>query len=169
MPDSPRQTLIINKCTVKLADDEAGLVAATSFGCVATGVTFTPSANMTEVPATGCAPKSQTAAASSWVMDIAFLQDWSSPGGGLAGYAFTHDADLKWFEVTPTDPALPAVKGQVTVLAGAIYGAFGSLLVATASWPMPDKPDLILPAAAALEGEAEAEADEGAELEPEPA
>ena len=151
MPSTPRQVNVINTATVKFADDEAGLAAADSYECVTTGAGFTPSPNMLEVPATGCAPKSQTAAASSWVCNLSYLQDWQSPGGGLAGYLYENDALTKWVQITPTSPTLPAATAQVTITSGPIFGTFGEVLTGTVELAAADKPALTLPAVAAAE------------------
>lgn len=149
MPSSPRQTNVITQATVKFADTEAGLASATTtYECITTGAGFTASPNLVEVPATGCAPKSQVAAASSWVLDLAWVQDWQSPGGGLSGYMYENDGAKKWVHVEPTTPGLPAATAEVTIVSGTIFGTFGELLVATASCPASDKPEMTLPVAA---------------------
>jgi hypothetical protein len=149
MATTPRQTNVITAATVKFADDEAGLAAADSYECVVTGAGFTPTPNMVEIPATGCAPKSQTAAASSWVCNLLYLQDWQSPGGGLAGYLYDNDALQKWVHIEPTTPAMPAATAQVTIVSGPIYGNFGELLTGTVALAAASKPEMTLPAAAA--------------------
>lgn len=153
MAATPRQTNVINAATVKFADDEAGLATADTYECVVNGAGFTASANLTEVPATGCAPKSQVAAASSWVLDIAWLQDWQSSGGGLSGYFFENDGEKKFVSVQPTNPSLPAAVAEVTIVSGPVYGTFGDLLTATASCPAEEKPTMTLPAMAAASSE----------------
>lgn len=150
MASTPRQTNVITAATITFADTQAELETATlTFDCVTTGAGFTPSANLTDVPATGCAPASQVAAASSWVLDIAWLQDWQSPGGGLSGFMYEHDAEKQWVRVEPTTPGLPAAEAEVTVVAGSYAGTFGELLVATASCPASEKPTVTLPVLAA--------------------
>lgn len=148
MAESPRQVNIINTATITVADTEAGLATGESFSCVVTGSGFVPTANSDEVPATGCAPKSNVAAASSWACEMKWLQDLQSPGGGLSGWAMDHDGTLAWVKVAPTSPALPAMTAQVSVVAGQIYGTFGELLVAEASWPCQAAPSWTPPTAA---------------------
>lgn len=150
MASTPRQANVITAATITFADDEAGLDTATlTYDCVTTGAGFTASANLLDVPATGCAPKSQVAAASSWVLDIAWLQDWQSAGGGLSGFMYEHDALKQWVKVEPTTPGLPAMQAEVTIVAGTYAGTFGELLVATASCPCSEKPAITLPTSAA--------------------
>ena len=147
MASTPRQANVITAAVITFADDQAGLETATlTYDCVTTGAGFTASPNLTDVPATGCAPKSQVAAASSWVLDIAWLQDWQSPGGGLSGFMFENDALTKWVRVEPTTPGLPAMEAEVTIVAGTYAGTFGELLVATSSCPTSGKPTIALPA-----------------------
>ena len=150
MASTPRQANVITAATITFSDTQAGLETETlTYDCVTTGAGFTASANLTDVPATGCAPKSQVAAASSWVLDIAWLQDWQSPGGGLSGYMFENDALPKWVRVEPTTPGLPAMEAEVTIVAGTYAGTFGEVLVATSSCPCTAKPTVVLPTAAA--------------------
>lgn len=163
MAASPRQANVIVTATIKFATTQAGLAAAPlTYECVTTAAGFVASANLVDVPATGCAPKSQTAAASSWALDIAWLQDWNSPGGGLSGFMFTNDAKKMWVEVTPTSPVLPAAVAEVTIISGPVYGEFGTILTATASLAASAKPTITLPVVLAAD-EAAAD-DEGAEL-----
>lgn len=152
MASTPRQTNVITAAVITFADTEAELETATlTYDCVTTGAGFTASANLTDVPATGCAPASQVAAASSWMLDIAWLQDWQSPGGGLSGYMYENDSLRKWVKVEPTTPGLPAATAEVTIVAGTYAGTFGELLVATSSCPTVGKPEIALPAAAMAE------------------
>lgn len=150
MASTPRQANVITAATVTFADTQAELDTATlTYDCVTTGAGFTAAPNLVEVPATGCAPKSQVASASSWVLDLAWLQDWQSPGGGLSGFMYENDALRKWVRVEPTTPGLPAAEAEVTIVAGTYAGTFGELLVATATCPASEKPTITLPAAAA--------------------
>lgn len=155
MASTPRQTNVITAAVITFSDTQAGLDTETlTYDCVTTGAGFTASANLTDVPATGCAPASQVAAASSWVLDIAWLQDWQSPSGGLSGFMFENDAERKWVRVEPTTPGLPAMEAEVTIVAGTYAGTFGELLVASSSCPTTGKPTVTLPAAAAAEASA---------------
>jgi hypothetical protein len=151
----PRQANIINEATVKFADDEAGLAAADTYNCVVTGAGFTVQPNLIDIPATGCAGATQQAAASGWQLEMAWLQDWQSPGGGLSGYMFENDSLQKWVHVEPTNPALPAATAEVTIVSGPVYGEFGALLVATATCTAAAKPALTLPALAMAGAETE--------------
>ena len=115
-------------------------------------------ANTVEVPATGCAPKSNVAAASTWAFEIQWIQDWqTAAGGGLSGYMFTQDGNKKWVEITPTSPTLPAFQAQVTIVAGDVYGPYGTLLVASATCPVEGKPTWTPPVLLAADASADPE------------
>jgi hypothetical protein len=152
MPDSPRTVMVVKKALVTLADTEAALATGTGYQCVVTSAAITTSPNLQTVPATGCAPESNTPSASSFNLAIAWLQDWTAPGGGLSGFAWENDTELMRFSLAPDNPAGEVVaKGQVYVVAGPFLGDFGAVLVSTGVvWPCFDKPDITLPAGGAL-------------------
>jgi hypothetical protein len=169
MAVSPRTVMNVKDAIVKFADTEAGLDTATEFQCVTTSAAITSSPNLETIPATGCAPETQQPAASSFSLVLAWLQDWSAPGGGLSGYAWTHDTEKKWFSIAPNNPEADVVAtGEAYVVSGPFLGDFGTTLVATGvTWPCDSKPDIAMPAAGALfsvEGQAAEQ-----ETEPEPA
>ena len=148
----PRTIMSFNNPTLKVADTEAGLSAGTAFECQITSAVVTPAANFTDVPATGCAPKTSSPGLTSFTLDLAWLQDWNAAGGGLSGYAWERAGDAVWFELIP-EAGSPAVgiSGEVYVTEGAVGGTFGdgSPGTSTASWPCLDKPTLATAVAAA--------------------
>lgn len=155
----PRSVMVFNHPTLKLADTEAGLSAGTAYECQITSAVVTPTANFQTVPATGCAPASQSPGLTSFNLDLAWLQDWDAAGGGLSGYSWERAGDAVWFQLVPdsADTAV-SIKGQVYVVEGAVGGVFGdgSAGTSTASWPCLDKPTLATPATAATRVEAAA-------------
>jgi len=164
MATSPRTVMNVKDAVVKFADTEAGLSTATEFQCVTTSAAITTSPNLETIPATGCAPETQAPAASSYSLVLAWLQDWSAPGGGLSGYAWTHDTEKKWFSIAPNNPAGAVVAtGEAYVVAGPFLGDFGTTLVATGiTFPCDSKPEITFPAGGTLmaEGQAVEEGDE---------
>lgn len=155
MPESPRTVVVVKQAKLVLSDTEAGLSTGTEYQCVVTSAAITTTANMQTVPATGCQGPAQTPAESSFALVLAWLQDWTAPGGGLSGYAWDHDTDLVWFSLMPEDTGTVAATGQVYITAGPYLGDFGTPLVATGvTWPCFEKPTITLPAlAAAAAGE----------------
>lgn len=144
----PRTVIVLNNPTIKLADDEAGLALGDAYECQITSAVLTASANYQTVPATGCAPQSQSPGRTSWAFDVAWLQDWTvAGGGGLSQYAYDNDGLAKWFEFTADTVGAPTVKatGQVYIAAGSYGGTFGdgSAATATSSWPCVDVPDIV--------------------------
>lgn len=139
--------IIITDGSLKLADDEAGLVTGDSYECQVTEAAINAVPNLQTVPATFCSAETQAPAATGWSLAVAWLQDWTAPGGGLSGYAFTHDTEEKWFELKLDKDALePIAVGQVRLVAGAFGGAAGVPLPAAAEWPLAAKPDITMAA-----------------------
>ena len=143
-------TLIpINAPIFKLADTEAGLAAGDAYECQLTSAEIASTPNMKDVPATGCAGASQVPGLSSWALNLAWLQDWTAPAGGLSGYAYENEAKSKWFSLT-LDKDVPEVvaTGQCWVVSGSYGGPIGGdPAPATATWPCLTKPDITYPVA----------------------
>jgi hypothetical protein len=153
----PRTVIPIIDPILKIADTEAGLALGTAYECQLTAATIVGSANFNDVPATGCAPKAQTPGASSWQLDLAWLQDWTAAGGGLSFYAFEHDTDEVWFSLAIDSSGFPTVvaTGHGYVTAGAYGGEIGGVpAAATATWPLLDKPTIVVPVVAAASADA---------------
>lgn len=154
-----RTVLVLNNPTFKLADTEAGLGAGSAYECQLTSAVITAQPAFNTIPATGCAPATQSPGRTGYQIDMAWLQDWTAAGGGLSGYAFDNDGQAKWYELTPDAVGAPTVKatGQVYVVSGGFGGTFGdgSAAATTATWPCLDKPDIATAAlfAAATEDE----------------
>lgn len=144
-----RTVITLNSPTFKLADTEAGLSAGDAFECQITSAVITAQPQFNTIPATGCAPSTQSPGRTGYQLELAWLQDWTAPGGGLSGYAYTNDGLPVWFELVP-DTTQPTVKatGQAYVVAGDIGGTFGdgSAAASTATWPCLDKPVVTVPA-----------------------
>lgn len=147
-----RTLLILNNPTLVLADDEAGLALGEAFECQITSAAITPVPTTTTVPATGCAPATTSPGKTGYTLELAWLQDWNAPGGGLSNYAFVNDTLPKWFKLIADKNAAVAEQvvatGQAYVVAGALGGTFGdgSPAATTASWPMLDAPSITTPA-----------------------
>lgn len=144
-----RHVITLNNPIFKLADSEAGLATGEAYECQLTSASITPQPVFNTIPATGCAPAAQSPGRTGFQLDLAWLQDWSAPAGGLSGYAYTHDTESKWFSLQlDASDATVVATGQVYVVAGAYGGTFGdgTPAAATATWPCLDKPDITLPA-----------------------
>ena len=144
----PRTVITLNNPTFKLADTEAGLSAGTAYECQLTQAIIAPQPSFNTIPATGCAPATQSPGRTGFQLELAWLQDWTAAGGGLSGYAYENDGLSKWFELVP-DASQPAVKatGQCYVVAGGFGGTMGdgSAAATTATWPCLDKPLIATP------------------------
>jgi len=147
--------IVITDGSLVLADDEAGLTTGVGFECQVTEAAINAVPNLETVPATFCSPEAQAPAATGYTLAVAWLQDWTAPGGGLSGYTFTHDTEQKWFELKlDKDDVSPVATGQVRLVAGAFGGAAGIPLPATAEWPLAGKPDITMPAPVVADDEA---------------
>lgn len=157
----PAATLIVmTDASLKLATTLAGITAAPEFGCQVSTGAITAVPNLADVPATFCAPKTQTPAATGWTLDLTWLQDWRDAAGGLSGFAYTHDTELMFFELK-LDKAdtTPIATGEVRVVAGAYGGEAGVPLPASASWPIQGRPDITLPVTLAADAQDAADAE----------
>ena len=154
----PRTVLTLNNPIFKVADNEAGLTAGEAYECQLTSAVITPVPVFNTVPATGCAPAAQSPGRTGFNLDLAWLQDWTAPGGGLSGYAWDNDTEAKWFSLAVDSVGAPTVvaTGQAYVVAGGYGATFGdgSAAATTATWPCLDKPDIVTPAPAAAMAEA---------------
>jgi len=153
-----RSVLILNNPTFKVAATQAGLTTGKAYECQLISAAVTPVSNMNTIPATGCAPASQSPGRSSWQLDLAWLEDWTASLGGLSGFAYTNDTAMTWFQLVADSVGNPTVTctGQAYVVAGAYGGTFGdgSPAQTSATWPCLDKPVIVLPATFAADEEA---------------
>lgn len=148
-----RTVITLINPTFVVADDEAGLATGEAFECQLTTAQLVPAAVTNQIPATGCAPVSNVPGKSSWGLSLAWLQDWTDPGGGLSNYCIVNEATLKWFELVLDVAGAPTVAatGQVYVAAGQFGGVFGGPPApATATWPVLGTPVFVVPPAAPL-------------------
>ena len=154
-----RTVITLINPVLKIADTEAGLGAGTAYECQLTSAALVPTPNTTQIPATGCAPVSNVPGLSSWELQLAWLQDWTAPGGGLSNYAIENEGQLVWYSFTIDLAGSPTTvaTGQAYVAAGQYGGVFGGApAVATANWPCFDTPAFVVPAVTAtLEADTE--------------
>jgi hypothetical protein len=144
-----RTAIIMNNPTFRLATTQAGLTAGTAYECQLTQAIINAIPNFTTIPATACAPATQSPGKTGWELAIDFLQDWTASLGGLSGFMYTNDTKPMWFELV-VDSAVPAVKatGQVYLVSGSYGGPIGTgdALAASATLPCLDKPVIVFPA-----------------------
>lgn len=142
--------IVVTNGKLLLADDEAGLATGVGYECQVSSAAINATPNLQQVPATFCAPASQAPAATGYELALTWLQDWTAPGGGLSGYAFLNDTLTKWFSLTLNDQTEPIATGSVRVVAGSYGGDAGVPLSSSTVWPLVNKPDITVPAAAPL-------------------
>lgn len=160
----PRELMILNNPTLKVATTEAGLTTGTAVECQVTQARVQAQPVYNTIPATGCAGATQSPGLTGFQLALTWLQDWTAPGGGLSGFAWDHDGEPVWFELVPNaaDATTTKVSGEVFAAAGDYGGTFGdgSAADATSTWPCVSKPTVTKPAptVAAAEAEPDAEA-----------
>lgn len=152
----PRTLLVLTNPKFRVADTEAGLSAGDAYECQLTSAVITANPVFNTIPATGCAPATQSPGKTGYQLDLAWLQDWNAPGGGLSGYAFNNDALPKWFQLIPDNVGAPTVKaeGQCYVVSGGFGGVMGdgSAAATTSTWPLLDKPVITTATVFSVEG-----------------
>jgi len=127
---------------VTLADYET---ASAQWSCQATSgaLTTTPNVTNEDVPATFCGPASSipVAAASSFSLDLSFLQD-PIIVTGINRFLFENDTGEAYvfFGLNAMDP--PKMTGRCRIVAGTIGGAARTSLTFDVSLPLMRKPDI---------------------------
>lgn len=138
--------IVITNAHLKLADTEAGLTTGEDYQCQVVEAAINANPNLQTVPATFCGGETQVPGATGFELALTWLQDWTDSGGGLSGYAYTNDAEEKWFSLSLNDSVTPLATGQIRIVAGAFGGAAGTPLQTSATWPCMAKPTIAVPA-----------------------
>lgn len=132
--------------SLRFAATQVGLASGTVFTDQVYAFQVKPSANLSDIPATFGAAAGQAAAASSWELEISYLQDWGNGATSVSKYLYDNDGGLVWFKFDPAGATEDAFEGQVYVRAGAYGGAASENWVDTITMPCPAKPTRIDPA-----------------------
>jgi len=160
----PQSLMVYTFPKLVIADTQAGLdTAVETYECQVTAATIDPTVAFATVPSTGCTGPSQSPGTPSWTLNLAWLQDWAAPAGGLSGYAFTNRNTQKWVRLVPdkNDVAV-AGEGQVWIAPGRMGGTFGdgSAGVAEAAWQFIGEPSFDFPATTVAADTADTAADD---------
>lgn len=150
-----RTVMRFNRPTLKVATSEAGLTAGLAVECQVTSALVQAQPQYNTIPSTGCAGATQSPGTTGWQLVLNWLQDWTQTGNSLSQFAFEHDGEQVWFELTPdADDVGTRLTGTAFAAAGDFGGTFGdgSAGVATATWPLLNKPDVSVPPAVAATG-----------------
>lgn len=103
--------------TIKFATSEAGLASATAVSDQVIGFQLVPSANLKDIPATYGAGAAQSAAASSWAVQLSILQDWGK-AASVSEFLWDHDGSLVWFSHVPSGTTEGSMKGSCYAVSG---------------------------------------------------
>ena len=145
----PRTVMRYSTPTLKVATSEAELATGLAVECQVTSALVQAQPVYNTIPATGCAGAAQSPGTTGWQLVLNWLQDWAAgAAASLSMFAFENDGKQIWFELTPdsTDPTT-SITGTGFCAAGDFGGTFGdgSAGVATATWPLIDKPEVTVP------------------------
>lgn len=117
---------IMRNAVVELGDDD--------FAKAVSSATLTPSGGTTDFK--GLKPDATFTypTATTWVLDLAYAQDWSQDGS-LSRFLFDHIGEVLPFTLNPDDQSegTTAWAGNVAITAGAVGGAVDAVAVATVS------------------------------------
>jgi hypothetical protein len=147
----------IGEADVKFGPVGAGGVidptTLTDFSCQVTGAAINSSSNTTttSVPATFCGPASEASVpvASSFTLDLDFLQDWTE-AAGLSAWLFKNDATEQAFALYLKGSTNPVATGKIIAQAGAFGGTPGEALTASVSLNIQGYPDIKDPTGASI-------------------
>lgn len=133
---------------IRFATTQAGLTTGdstdTAFTDQVTSFKVVPVQQLADIPATFSTAAGQSAAASSWNLEISYLQDWGL-AAGVSKYLYDNDGALLWFRFDPAGTTEDGMEGPVYVTAGAYGGAADENWVDDQTWPCPVKPTRLDP------------------------
>lgn len=136
----PQVLLKLDDPVITIADTEAGLTTGDEMHCQMSAATLNSAPNLTDVPKTGCYPPTSIVGDPTYTLDLAWIQDWTD-AAGISRFAHEFNGARKWVSfLLDADDAATVVTAEVTVAEGAYGGTFGTLAVATATWPIVGTP-----------------------------
>lgn len=100
-----------------------------------------PSANLATVPATYGAAEGESAAASSFNLELSILQDWGK-ADSVSEFLYDHDGEVVWFQHDPAGTSEPTIKGSVYAVAGGWGGPADDNWVDDLTMPCIGKPTI---------------------------
>jgi hypothetical protein len=127
------------------AATQAGLAAGLAFTDQVYEFKVVPSPNLVDIPATFGVGAGQSTAASSWEVQVSYLQDWGAAALSVSKYLYDNDGALVWFRFNPAGTTEDHFEGQVYVRAGAYGGSASENWVDDISMPCPSKPSRLDP------------------------
>jgi hypothetical protein len=98
-----------------------------------------PSANLADIPATFSTAAGQSAAASSWVLEVSYLQDWGKTDS-MSKFLYDNDGVEMFFQFDPAGSTEDSIKGSCYLTSGAYGGAADENWVDDLVFPCPAKP-----------------------------
>lgn len=147
----PSTVIQIDQAEVRFGDAPAGgapvdPASLTDYSCQVTRAEITSQSNTTTttVPATFCSPASELSVpvASTFTLDLDFLQDWTV-AAGLSAWLFKNDATTKAFALYLQGSDDPVATGRIICQAGGFGGTPGEPLVASVSLNIQGYPEIV--------------------------
>jgi hypothetical protein len=137
--------LQIDQAEVRFGPKGTDPLVLVDYSCQVTRAEITSTSNTTttSIPATFCQPASERSVpvASTFQLNLDFLQDWTSIAG-LSAYLFQNDATEVAFELYLQGATDPSASGVVIAQAGAFGGTPGQPLVSSVVLNIQGYPDL---------------------------
>lgn len=128
---------------IRFATTEAGLSSGDTTDTAVTEQVMSfrvvPSANLVDIPATFGAAAGQSAAASSWQLEVSYLQDWGATVS-MSKFLYDNDGVLMWFQFDPAGATEDSFKGSCYLTSGAYGGAADENWADDLVFPCPSKP-----------------------------
>ena len=153
-----REVMGWNKPTLIVATTETGLDTGLAVECQVNSAVLTPVPTSQTIPATGCAPATNSPGITGWQLELAWLQDWTKPRAeSLSWFAWDNDAAQVWARLIPNrdDANAMDMEGPFFAVSGGFGGTFGdgSAAATSATWGAVDRPEItpatVVPPAAA--------------------
>ena len=108
------------------------------FECQISEFTVNASANIGQIPGTYCQGPSQYGQASTYAVQMTFMQDWGETSS-LSQLLWDNDGELLYFEFTPDAGGIDCV-GSFYAIGGSFGGGGDQVWTTTASMPCPAQP-----------------------------
>ena len=126
---------------VKFTIPAGGAGTAVSFECQVTSGAVIATPTPLTVPATGCEGPSTRQAASSYTLNIAFLQDWGATDS-LSQFLWDNQLEDADFELSVGATPIPIATGVCQLVAGDYGGDFANPLTAVADMGITGTPEI---------------------------
>lgn len=117
----------------------------TEYAAQVIGLTLNSNPQLQNTPATWGVDASQTWTGEQPTLTLRYLQDWSAPAGGLAGFLQANKGKPAFVTAQPTTATTPTFKYPVQLVGPNHLGEAGAAMEDTVVLPVTGDPTLTLP------------------------